>query len=89
MTGRYLKVTFHKGKPLAPYLYLPRTGGAKVKRTAEAGQGLLVDFGPNETPIGIEITAPSAVTIADVNAVLAGLGLDSLPEAEWAPLRAA
>lgn len=89
MTGRYLKVTFHKGKPLAAYLYLPRTGRAKVKRTVEAGRGLLVDFGPGEVPMGIEITAPSAVTIGDLNAVLGRLGLDLMPEEEWSPLRAA
>ena len=89
MTSRYLKVTFHRGKPLAAYLYLPRAGHAKVKRTEEAGRGLLVDYGPKDVPMGIEITAPAAVTIGDVNAVLARLGLDRLPKAEWLPLRAA
>ncbi|HEX3346145.1 MAG TPA: hypothetical protein VHS09_16290 [Polyangiaceae bacterium] len=89
MTGRYLKVTFHKGKPLAAYLYLPRTGRGKVKRTVDAGRGLLVDYGPKDVPMGIEITAPSVVTIADLNAVLAKLGLGRLPKAEWVPLRAA
>jgi uncharacterized protein YuzE len=89
MTGRYLKVTFHKGKPLAAYLYLPRAGRAKVKRTVEAGRGLLIDFGPKDMPMGIEITAPSAVTIGDLNAVLVKLGLERLPKNEWFPLRAA
>lgn len=89
MTGRYLKVTFHKGKPLAAYLYLPRAASVKVERTKDVGRGLLIDFGADDVPMGIEITAPSAVTIADVNAVLAGLGLDLLREEEWVPLRAA
>lgn len=66
---------------------MPRAASAKVERTKDVGRGLLIDFGADDVPMGIEITAPSAVTIADVNAVLAGL--DLLREEEWVPLRAA
>jgi hypothetical protein len=89
MKHRYLEVTFRRGKPLAAYLYLPRSPAAKAERTTDEGAGLRVDFDAAGTPIGVEITAPQHVTIADVNAVLTRLGLAPLPTEEWAPLRAA
>ena len=89
MKHSYLEVTFRRGKPLAAYLYLPRGSRARAVRTTDEGHGLRVDFDDAGTPMGIEITAPSAVSIADVNDVLTGLGLAPLPSEEWAPLRAA
>lgn len=89
MKQRYLEVTFRRGKPLAAYLYLPRTANARAARTVDYGRGLHVDLDAKGTPIGVEITAPSAVTVADVNDILAKLGLESIPSEEWAPLRAA
>jgi uncharacterized protein YuzE len=88
MKHRYLEITFRKGKPLAAYLYLPRQAGARAVRTADAGRGLRVDFDAQGAPIGIEITAPATVTIADVNAVLAPLGVTNVEPEEWAPLAA-
>lgn len=88
MKHRYLEVTFRKGKPLAAYLYLPRSPGAKATRTADAGHGLRVDFDAQGTPMGIEITAPALVTVAELNALLAPLGIEKLDPAEWAPLAA-
>ena len=89
MKHRYLEVTFRRGKALAAYLYLPRKPGAVVASTVDAGQGMRVDYDPNGTPMGIEITAPMAVGVDDVNAILRGLGQPELPSEEWAPLRAA
>jgi uncharacterized protein YuzE len=89
MKHEYLEVTYRRGKPLAAYLYLPRSAGAKVARTADAGPGLRVDFDAAGTPMGIEITAPSAVSARDVNALLARLGQPDLPAEDLAPLRAA
>ncbi|MCC6652399.1 MAG: DUF2283 domain-containing protein [Candidatus Eisenbacteria bacterium] len=89
MKQRYLEVTYRKGKPLAAYLYLPREVGATSARTEDGGPGLRVDYDANGKPIGLEITAPSAVTIADVNAVLARIGVPELAAEDWAPLRAA
>lgn len=89
MRHRYLEVTFRRGKPLAAYLYLPRGPSAKTERTIDEAAGLRVDFDASGTPIGIEITAPQNVTIAEVNAVLTRLGLAPLPTEEWAPLQAA
>ncbi len=89
MKHRYLEVTFRRGKPLAAYLYLPRTPSAKAVRSTDEGSGLRVDFDASGTPIGIEITAPHAVTITALNAVLARVGVAPLLTDEWAPLRAA
>lgn len=57
MQDRYLKVTYRKGKPFAAYLYLPRSEDTKSVRTELVGAGLIVDFGPDDEPIGLEITA--------------------------------
>jgi hypothetical protein len=84
MKHRYLEVTFRKGKPLAAYLYLPRPVGAKVARTFNPGNGLRLDFDAEGTPLGAEITAPAIVTIAQLNAVLAPLGIPQLEPAELA-----
>jgi hypothetical protein len=89
MKGRYLEVTFRKGKALAAYLYLPRATGVKSARTVDAGNGLLIDYAATGEPIGLEITAPEAVSIAQINAVLQQLGVAQLGPEEWAPVRAA
>jgi hypothetical protein len=88
MKQRYLEVTFRKGKPLAAYLYLPRPAGAKAARTSDAGRGVKIDYDARETPIGVEITAPSAITVDDLIALLATLGIDQLDRSELAPLAA-
>jgi uncharacterized protein YuzE len=89
MKHRYLEVTFRRGKPLAAYLYLPRGPHAKSARTEDAGSGLRVDYDAHGTPIGVEITAPAVVTVAQMNTLLAGLGVSAVEPEDWAPLRAA
>jgi hypothetical protein len=74
---------------LAAYLYLPRACGAKVARTTDEGDGMRVDFDGSGRPMGVEITAPSAVGIERINAVLKRLGQPELPAEEWAPASAA
>jgi uncharacterized protein YuzE len=89
MKGRYLEVTFRKGKPLAAYLYLPREAGVKSARTIEGAPGILVDYSEDGAPIGLEITAPTLVTLEEINTVLARVGQPPVGEEEMAPLRAA
>lgn len=89
MKDRYLEVTFRKGRPLAAYLYLPRPAGAKSVRTEPRGGGLLVDYGADGQPIGIEITAPADTKHDAINAVLADLGFASADREELAPIKAA
>lgn len=88
MRDRYLEVTYRKGQPLAAYLRLNRVADGKVRRTRRFEPGLVVDFGANDVALGIEITAPAAVTIANLNQVLHELGLDPIDVADLAPLAA-
>jgi hypothetical protein len=89
MRDRYLEITFRKGKPLAAYLYLSRASDVKSLRTESRGTGLLVDFGPEDQPIGLEITAPEQTTAAQINEVLHGLDLPPMAEEELSPLATA
>ena len=87
MKAMYLEVTFRHGRPIAAYLYLPRGTGEKSARTLKVEPGLIIDFGSSGNPIGIEITAPTKVTMVDLNTVLSKLGLSPLKDSELAPLR--
>ena len=89
MNESYLEVTFRHGRPMAAYYYLPRRPGQKSYRTTKAEAGLLIDYSRGGRPIGIEITAPSKVTLAAVNRVLRGLGFAPVKREELAPLLAA
>ena len=89
MRDRYLEITFRKGKPLAAYLYLSRASGVKSLRTESRGAGLLVDYGPEDQPIGLEITAPAHTTAAQINEVLHSLDLLPIADEELSPLKAA
>jgi hypothetical protein len=89
MKETYLELTFRHGQLLAAYLYLPREGNEKSARTEQPAPGLLIDFASGGKPIGLEITAPSRVSAATINRVLADLGLSPLSDADLAPLRAA
>lgn len=88
MRGHYLEITFRKGKPLAAYLYLSSTSGVRSLRTEPRDAGLLVDFGPEDRPIGIEITAPEQITAVQINEVLRSLGLSPMAEQDLSPLEA-
>lgn len=51
-------------------------------------KGMRVDFDASGTPIGIEITAPGAVTVADIDAILVQHGVAQLADHELGPLAA-
>lgn len=89
MKELYLEVTFRHGRPLAAYLYLPRDTGERSVRTAKASPGMVVDFSESGKPIGIELTAPTEVTLPALNQVLGDLGFSPLSEADLEPLDAA
>ncbi len=89
MMEAYLEATYRRGKPLAAYLYLPRRPGDRSARVREASPGLLVDFRRDGRPIGIEITAPSVLSLAAMNRVLRGLGQRPIRRTELSPLLAA
>ncbi len=89
MKEPYLEVTFRRGRPIAAYYYLPREAGQKSVRTRRVEPGLVIDFAADERAIGIEITAPSKVSLAALNAVLRELGHPQATQADLAPVLAA
>lgn len=89
MKDRYLEVTFRNGKPLAAYLYLPRNPEDASVRTERAGDGLLIDFAADGRPIGIEITAPSKLSLETLNRALAAVNQVPATPTELGPLAAA
>ena len=90
MTERTLQVTYRKGRPFPAYLYLSRQTGEKSSRTTASSDGLLVvDYLVDGTPIGVEMTAPSAVTLERVNSLLAELGQPPLAQQDFSPVMAA
>lgn len=86
MSDRYLEVTYRDGEPLAAYLYLERRRDDGCARTEKVREGVVVDYGQDGHPVGIEITEPRAVHPDDINAVLQGLGLAEMDRRDLAPV---
>ncbi len=74
---------------MAAYLYLTDGAPGRSARSEEREAGIVVDYGQDGRPIGIEFTAPSAVTLEALNRVLASLNLPPAERADVAPLAAA
>ena len=89
MSEPYLEITFRRGKALAAYYYLQRRPGQKSFKTRRVEPGMAIDFSRGGEPIGIEITAPSKLTLPAFNRVLRELGLPSLKRSDLKPLLAA
>jgi uncharacterized protein YuzE len=89
MKDSYLEVTFRHGRPIAAYYYLPREAGEKSVHTRRVEPGLVIDYAGNGRALGIEITAPSRLSLQALNAVLNELGQPPASEADLAPLVAA
>ena len=82
-------MTYRRGRAMAAYLYLPRATKDKSHRTAMADPGMIIDYNKEGKPIGIEITAPSKVSVNDLNRILTSLGVSALTSDDVAPLKAA
>ena len=89
MKGRYLEVTYRRGRALSAYLYLPRPDGVKSARTERRDHGVMVDFGPDGTALGLEITSPESTSSEDINRILQDLGVEVMEPGELSPIRAA
>ena len=86
MTERSLQITYRKGRPFAAYLSLSRVTGERSARAEASADGLLiVDVVADGRPIGIEITAPGAVTRDRINDILPHLAQTPLPGVEFDP----
>ncbi len=84
-----LQITYRNGKPFAAYIYFHHAPGTKSVRTEQINPELLVDYGPDGSPLGIEIVSPGHVTLAEINGVFDKLGLNRPAASELVPLRAA
>ena len=89
MRESYLEVTFRHGRPVAAYYYLPRRPGQKSHRTRRVEPGLVIDFARDGQPIGVEITAPSRLSLAALNRVMRELGAPPVTRNDLAPVLAA
>jgi hypothetical protein len=90
MTERSLQVTYRKGRAFAAYLHLSHATGEKSVRTVATADGLLVvDYNDADQPVGVEITAPQAVSLERVNDLLTSLGQPPLADHEFKPMKAA
>jgi hypothetical protein len=90
MTERSLQITYRKGRAFAAYLHLSHTTGEKSVKMVASPDGLLVvDYGAEGRPVGVEITAPQAVPLERLNQLLAELGEAPLAERDYEPVSAA
>lgn len=89
MNALSIQVTYRKGRPFAAYIYLRHRPGGKAVRTEEIGNDLLVDFGHEDEPMGIEVVNPEAVRIEEILSVFDSLGLVRPDPIELGPLQAA
>lgn len=85
MKNNYLEITYRKGKLMAAYLYLPRELGEKSQRTERLTEGILVDYGKFNQPIGIEIIDPKKINFDQINKILSKVE-DLVVEEDFAPL---
>lgn len=74
---------------MAAYYALPRNTHDVSVRCDPVEPGMVVDFSADGRPIGIEITAPSALTLEAFNGVLTSLGFPEVTAEILAPLYAA
>ena len=84
MRNAYLEVTYRHGKAVAAYYYLPRIPGQRSVRTRRVEACLLIDFANDGRVIGIEITAPSVLSLTMFNRVLRELGISRVRRREIA-----
>ncbi len=89
MKEPYLEVTFRHGRPFAAYLYLRQRGDQKIRTTHRLGGGLVADLDVDGAPLGIEITAPEAVSLEALNRALREYGLPEITRSDLGPLLAA
>jgi len=90
MTERTLQVTYRKGRLFAAYLHLSHSTGEKSARHVATADGLLiVDYNDAGRPVGVELTAPQAVSLERLNELLTNLGEAPVPEQDYRPVRAA
>lgn len=87
MTERSLQVTYRNGRAFSAYLHLSIPTGEKSAKSMPAPDGLLVvDYGATGRAVGIEVTAPQAVSLERLNKLRADLGEVPLTEQDTTSL---
>jgi hypothetical protein len=86
-------VPFKDGRRLTTNVvspFLDSSPGIEERTRIRAGykRAMTSDIDAAGVAMGVEITAPGAVTVADLNSVLVKHGLPALDDKEWAPLAA-
>jgi uncharacterized protein YuzE len=90
MKQTYLRVTYRDdGSPFAAYLHLPGEPQEKRARCRRVEPGMILDIGKNGKLIGVELTAPSLVTLDDINDILEEYGMEPIKPETLKPLLAA
>jgi len=89
MNEAYLEVTYRHGRPLAAYYYLPPRAGDPAQRRFRGPARFLIDYTRAGRAIGIEITAPSVLSLSAMNRVLREVGHKPVKRTELSPLLAA
>ena len=89
MIAMGLTISYREGEAYAAYLTLRHPFGAKSYHQREMEPEIIVDFGRNGMPLGIEMLDPRRATWTKLNRVMERLQLPPLTR-EWVrPLRAA
>lgn len=91
---RDIEINYRDGKAYAAYIPLETAAAResarrRVYRSVPHDGGYVVDFTRAGVPVGIEVTAPTTVTLAQVNRLLTSLGLAKVTRAVLRPLLAA
>jgi hypothetical protein len=89
MKETYLEVTYRRGHAVAAYYYLPRRPDDRSHKTRRIEPGFVIDFARDGRAIGIEITAPTRLSVTALNKVLRELGFPLVTKADLAPVLAA
>jgi hypothetical protein len=83
----YLRVTYRDdGSPFAAYLHLPSKPNEKRAKCRRVEPGMILDINKDGKLIGVELTAPSRVSLKDINKILQEYGLEPIKEAILKPL---
>ncbi len=85
----YLEVTYRGGRPYVAYLYLPRKPKEKRHKCRRIEPGMILDINKGGELMGVELTAPTMVTLEAINSILKEYDLEPLEESDLAPLLAA
>jgi hypothetical protein len=84
--NRYIEATYREGVLVAAYLYLARREGDFVARSTPSFDSMVADFAADGRLIGIELFAPSEITLDILNQLLVSLGQLPATERELLPL---